>query len=49
MSENKDEYFDKVIGLIKESLEGLQYGTVTLIIQDGKVIQIDKSEKRRIK
>jgi hypothetical protein len=34
--------------MIRESLAGIRFGTVTLVIQDGRVIQIDRSEKVRI-
>ncbi len=34
---------------IRTALEEIQYGTVSLVIQDGKVIQIDISEKIRLK
>ena len=34
---------------IRESLREIRYGAVTLVIQDGKVIQIDKNEKIRLK
>ncbi len=34
---------------IRAALKEIRYGTVSLVIQDGKVIQIDKSEKIRIK
>ncbi len=34
---------------IRDALKEIRYGTVSLVIQDGKVIQIDKSEKIRIK
>jgi hypothetical protein len=34
---------------IREALREIRYGTVSLVIQDGKVIQIDKSEKIRLK
>jgi hypothetical protein len=34
---------------VRAALKELRYGTVSLVIQDGKVIQIDKSEKVRIK
>lgn len=30
-------------------LETIKYGSITLIIQDGKVIQIEKNEKLRLK
>ncbi|MCM1228174.1 MAG: YezD family protein [Clostridium sp.] len=26
---------------------GMKYGSITLIVQDGKIIQIDKTEKHR--
>ena len=34
---------------LQELLSGMQYGTITLIVQDGKIVQIDKAEKHRIK
>lgn len=43
----KDEkaYLTEVERHVKE----MKFGSVTLIVQDGKVIQIDKTEKIRIK
>lgn len=32
-----------------EILKTIKYGSVTLFIQDGKVIQIDKNEKLRLR
>ncbi len=34
---------------VREALRSIRYGTVTLVIQDGHVIQIDKNEKIRLK
>jgi len=34
---------------IRDSVGAIRYGTVTLVIQDGKVIQIDRNEKIRLK
>lgn len=34
---------------IKDALKSIRYGTVTLVVQDGYVIQIDKTEKVRLK
>lgn len=34
---------------LQELIGSVQYGTVTLIIQGGKVIQFDKNEKIRLK
>ena len=34
---------------IREAVRDIRYGTVTLVIQDGRLIQIDRSEKIRLK
>ncbi len=34
---------------IGQALREIRYGTVTLVIQDGRVVQIDKSEKIRLR
>ncbi|MFO0870887.1 MAG: YezD family protein [Pirellulales bacterium] len=34
---------------IREALRGLRFGAVTIIVQDGVVIQIDRTEKRRLR
>lgn len=34
---------------IVELLESIQYGSVTVIVQDGKLLQIERSEKIRIR
>jgi hypothetical protein len=34
---------------IRDALRGLRYGTVSIIVQDGVVVQIDRLEKRRIR
>jgi hypothetical protein len=33
---------------IAEALRGLQFGSITVIVQDGIVIQVDRTEKRRL-
>lgn len=30
-------------------IETIKYGSVTVVIQDGKIVQIEKNEKLRIK
>jgi hypothetical protein len=32
---------------VAEALRGLRYGTVTLTVQDGIVVQVERVEKRR--
>ena len=34
---------------VERYVNDIKYGSVTLIVQDGKVIQIDKTEKIRMK
>lgn len=34
---------------IREALRGLRFGTVNIIIQDGVVVQIDRTEKKRVR
>lgn len=33
---------------IKEFIEDVRFGSVTVIVQDGKIIQIEKHEKLRL-
>lgn len=40
---------EKNIQLISELVSKTRYGSVTIVIQDGVVVQIDKNEKIRIK
>ncbi len=49
MSENKNQPLsEEQIRLIQKQAEGLQYGTLNLVFQDGLLIQIDRNEKLRI-
>lgn len=34
---------------ISASLRGLRYGSVSIVVQDGVIIQIDRIEKRRLR
>ena len=34
--------------LVREALQSIRFGTISLVVQDGRVIQVDKSEKIRI-
>lgn len=44
-----EEQLELVIERLREMLKTMNYGSVTLIVQDGKVIQLEKNEKVRIK
>jgi hypothetical protein len=48
-AEYKEQWNSELELKIREALREIRYGTVTLVIQDGRVIQIDKSEKIRLK
>jgi hypothetical protein len=39
---------DKVKTQLEEILKTMQFGSVTLVVQDGKIIQIEKNEKIRL-
>ncbi len=48
-SETNEQWTRELELRIRAALKEIRYGTVSLVIQDGKVIQIDKSEKIRLK
>jgi hypothetical protein len=37
-----------VLEEVRKALQGLMFGTVTIIVQDGIVIQIDRTSKQRL-
>lgn len=45
----EQDQLDQVMGKLKEMLQAMNYGSITLIIQDGKIIQLEKNEKVRLK
>lgn len=40
---------EKDINKIIELIESIQYGSISIAIQDGYIVQIEKNEKLRIK
>ena len=48
-TESKQVLDSSHLGTLEELLSDMKYGSITLIIQDGKIVQIDKTEKYRIK
>ncbi|MFC3801972.1 YezD family protein [Cohnella sp. GCM10012308] len=38
---------DSWIQRITEAVEGLQYGNVQIIVHDGRIVQIERTERRR--
>jgi hypothetical protein len=40
---------EPAIDHIRDALRGLRFGTVSIVVQDGLVVQIDRTEKRRLR
>ena len=42
------EVSENQLAQIRDYIESIKFGSVNIIIQDGKIIQIDKNEKIRL-
>lgn len=40
---------DEDLKRIEEYIESIRFGSVTIIVQDGKIVQVEKNEKLRWK
>ena len=40
--------FPDWLALVREKVEGLRYGVVQLVVHDGRVTQIERTEKTRL-
>lgn len=38
----------KALALIQDAIRGVRYGEITIVLQDGLVVQIERSEKVRL-
>lgn len=41
------ELSDNWLARITEAVEGLQYGTVQIVVHDGRIVQIERTERFR--
>lgn len=48
-SNGSESHRDQELSQIREALRGLRFGAVHIIVQDGVVIQIERTEKRRLR
>lgn len=48
MNNVKSNLSSESLNIILNILNEIKYGTLTLVVQDGKVIQIERSEKIRV-
>lgn len=44
----KCEVSEKQLEIIKGEIEKIQYGTVTVVVHEGKIVQVDTSTKLRL-
>lgn len=44
-----EDYREREIAQIRDALRGLKFGAVNIVVQDGVVVQIDRTEKRRLR
>ncbi|RHW33257.1 DUF2292 domain-containing protein [Lysinibacillus yapensis] len=47
--DKKQENFEQAVEKLKKLISTMDYGSITLIVQDNVVVQIEKNEKIRIK
>ncbi len=38
----------KALALIQEAIRGMRYGMVNIVLQDGLVVQVERTEKHRL-
>ena len=39
---------DQVLERVREALKGLRYGAVTVIVQDGVIVQVERTDRVRL-
>jgi len=39
---------ESILDQVRDALRGLRFGQVTIIVQDGQVVQIDRLDRRRV-
>lgn len=42
-------HLEEGISSVRQALAGLRYGNVSLTVHEGRIVQIDVTEKRRLK
>ena len=46
--EHEENHGAQAIAKVRDALAGLRYGEVTVVVQDGVVVQVERTEKVRI-
>lgn len=47
--ENRTAVDNEVLNIIKQKIENIEYGSVTVVIQDSRIVQLETNEKTRLK
>lgn len=47
-SDSPDLWSKELERMLRDALQSIRFGTVSLVVQDGRVIQVEKNEKIRI-
>ncbi len=45
----RGEALDPTLEYVRQALAGLQFGLVTIIVQDGVIIQVERTERKRFR
>ncbi|MEI6641622.1 MAG: YezD family protein [Novosphingobium sp.] len=48
-SPDAERHLEESLASVREALTGLRFGTVALTVHEGRVVQIDVTEKKRLK
>ena len=51
MAERREEentHAAQAVATVRDALDGLRYGQVTVVVQDGVVVQVERTEKVRL-
>lgn len=49
LSSDAERHLEESLASVREALTGLRFGTVALTVHEGRVVQIDVTEKKRLK
>ncbi len=49
VSNQNESVHDAELNTIRDALRGLRFGSVNIIVQDGVIVQIDRTDKKRLR
>lgn len=45
----QNEEFSEVVEIIRKALQDMEFGSVTIMVQDGRIVSIESTEKFKVK